>query len=547
MPDLTPDTPLVGFPARMTFAQVLAEKAHRIGHKLFLHDLQDARKWTYAQIDQDSSRLASGLADAGIAYRDHVAVIMDNRAEQLLAYFALGKLGAVTVPVNTAARGDLLTYFLEHADCSAVLVEEAFLPRVLDVADQLPRIKQVFVLGEGGRAPLLPAVAGPALADLGPLLAGQARPLPVAPQFSDLAFLMFTSGTTGPSKAIMITQAHAFYWGWDYARHHHYRADDVAYVYLPLFHGNGWLCTSMGALMADAAVALGKRFSASRFWQDVAASGATVTNCLGAVASFLWAQPPSAAEREHRMRRMGVSPVPAFGAQFERRFGVRIMTAYGLTDYCMATAYSAQDPREKLGSCGRARLGVEVRIADENDMPLPAGQDGEILIRSNNPWGASLGYYKMAQASLDARRNLWFHTGDRGHLDSDGYLYFKDRIKDAIRRRGENISAFEVEAVIASHPSVAAVAVYAVRADATEDEVASSVVLRDGASLTAHELIAHCQKNLAYFMVPRYVEFVQDLPMNLSQKVEKYVLRERAQARLHEMWDRVAAGIELAR
>ena len=544
---VTPDPHIKGFPCEMTFAQVLADKARRIPDKYFLHDLQDGRKWTYAQIDRDSAGLATGLARAGIAYQDHVAVIMDNRAEQLLAYFALGKLGAVTAPVNTAARGDLLVYFLAHGDCSAVLVEEAFLARVLEVADRLPLLKRIFVLGEKGRSPVLPAQSGLRLLDLGPMLACEPQPLPVMPLFSDLAFLMFTSGTTGPSKAIMMTQAHAFYWGWDYAVHHHYQPDDIAYVYLPLFHGNGWLCTSMGALMADASVALAKRFSASRFWQDVAASGATVTNCLGAVASFLWAQAPSAAEREHRMRRMGVSPVPAFGAEFEKRFGVRIMTAYGLTDYCMATAYSALSPRDKLGSCGPARMGVELRIADEHDMPLPAGQAGEILLRSNNPWGSSLGYYKMAQASLDSRRNLWFHTGDRGHLDSDGYLYFKDRIKDAIRRRGENISAFEVEGVIASHPAVAAVAVYAVKADATEDEVAASIVLRDGAALTAEDLMAHCQKNLAYFMVPRYVEFVSALPMNLSQKIEKYILRERAQAHLHEMWDRVAAGIELAR
>lgn len=531
-------------PTLLTFTQLLADKVRRVPNRPFLHHLPDGRKWTYREFDHDTSRLASGFARAGVAPHDHVGVMMENCAEQLLSYFALGKLGACTVPVNTAALGDLLVYFLSHSDCSTVVVDEALLPRVQAVANSLPGLKRIVVMGKVPEG--LPSAAIE-FHTLGGLLAGEAERLPYTPVFSDLAFLMFTSGTTGPSKAIMFTQAHTLYWGWDYALHLEYTAADTLYVYLPLFHGNGWLCKTMGAFMADASVALARRFSASRFWSDVATSGATVTNLLGAAATFLWAQPPGPQDRDHAMTRMGVSPVPAFGTDFEHRFGVRIMSSYGLTDYCMATAFNASHPREKLGSSGPARKGIELRIADESDMPLPVGEPGEILIRSNNPWGASLGYYKMPEESLAARRNMWFHTGDRGHLDADGYLYFKDRIKDAIRRRGENISAFEVESVVQAHPAVYAAAVYAVKAEATEDEVAVSVQLRPGASLGEAELIDHCRKNLAYFMVPRYVEFVEFLPMNLSHKVEKYRLRERAEAGLGLMWDRVAAGIVLER
>jgi crotonobetaine/carnitine-CoA ligase len=534
-------------PRTLTFGKVLADKRARIADKLFLHNLPDGRKWTYGEFDHDSSRMASGFDRAGVAPREHVAVMMENCPEQLLSYFALGKLGACTVPVNTAARGELLVYFLTHADCSTIVVEQNLLPRVLEVTGSLPLLKRIFVVADDSAPSQQRHAAAVPVLQLASLLSCEAEPLPYEPVFSDLAFLMFTSGTTGPSKAIMYTQAHTLYWGWDYAQHHHYTADDTLYVYLPLFHGNGWLCNTLGALMADASVALAKRFSASRFWRDVAVSGATVTNCLGAVATFLWVQPPRPQDLDHRMRRMGVSPVPAFGGEFQARFGVTIMSAYGLTDYCMATAYSALHPREKLGSCGTVRKGVQVRIADEHDMPLPPGVPGEIVIRSDNTWGASLGYYKMPEASLAARRNMWFHTGDRGHLDADGYLYFKDRIKDAIRRRGENISAFEVECVVHSHPAVQVAAVYAVKAESTEDEVAVSVVLHPGGTLTEADLVDHCRNNLAYFMVPRYVEFVDSLPMTLSQKVEKYQLRARAQARLAQMWDRVAAGIVLKR
>lgn len=533
-------------PRQLTFAQVLADKAKRLGDKNFLHNLADGRKWSYAELDRDTSRIAAGFIGAGIEPGCHVAVMMENCPEQLLAYFALGKLGAVTVPVNTAARGDLLVYFLKHADCAAAVVEQHLLTRLLEVLGSLPSLRRIFVLHEGGQA--MPDFKGADVAvfDLAGLVQCEPVTLP-ATRYCDLAFLMYTSGTTGPSKATMFAQANVLYWGWDYALHYEYMPEDIAYVYLPLFHGNGWLCTTMGALMGDASVALARRFSASRFWHDVALSGATLTNCLGAVASFLWAQPPGPQDRNHRMRRVGVAPVPSFGAGFEQRFGVAIMSSFGLTDYCMATAYNARHPRAKLGSSGKSRRGVAVRIADEDDVPLPAEIPGEIVLRSDNPWGSALGYYKMPEASLASRRNLWFHTGDRGYLDTDGYLYYTDRIKDAIRRRGENISAFEVESVIASHPAVEAAAVYAVRSESTEDEVAASVVLKPGAALSAAELVAHCRKNLAYFMIPRYVEFVPGLPLTLSQKVEKYLLKKRAQESLQAMWDREKAGIVLER
>jgi len=533
---------------RVTFTEVLADKARRLGDKTFLTFLADGRAWTYAQFDLETSRIANGLLEAGVTAGSHVGLMMENAPEQLLAYFALAKLGAVTVPLNAAARGSLLAYFLAHANCTVLIVDAHLLPRVFELAPKLPLLKRVFeVSGAGGTPVAATPPAGVAVMDFALLSKRGSDTAPCAPRFCDLAFLMYTSGTTGPSKAIMFTQSHALFWGRDYALHHEYRADDIAYVYLPLFHGNAWLCTTLGALMADASIALAPRFSVSRFWSDVARSGATLTNLLGAVTDFLWKQAPDPYEKAHRLRQVGVSPVPSFGHEFEARFGVRIVSAYGLTDYCMAAAFRPSDPRDKLGSSGRARSGVEIRIVDEDDMPLPAGVPGEIVLRSDNAWGASIGYYKMPEESLASRRNLWFHTGDRGYLDPDGYLYFKDRIKDAIRRRGENISAFEVEQAIASHDAVESVAVYAVRADTREDEVAASIVLRSGFEITPAELIEHCRRNLAYFMVPRYIEFVDSLPMTLSQKVEKYVLRARAEAGLAAMWDRQAAGIALGR
>ena len=226
-----------------------------------------------------------------------------------------------------------------------------------------------------------------------------------------------------------------------------------------------------------------------------------------------------------------------------------IMSAFGLTDYCLGAAYNTKSRRDKLGSCGLPRAGIDLRIVDENDFDMAPGEPGEIVMRNNNPWGASLGYYKQPEATAASRRNLWFHTGDRGSMDADGYIWYTDRIKDAIRRRGENISAFEVEEVIRTYPAVSDVAVYPVRAETSEDEVAVTITLKPGANanFSYESLIQYCSHNLAYFMVPRYVHVAKEMPMTLSQKIEKYKLRREAESDLSALWDRERAGITIAR
>jgi len=555
--------PRLDFDARTaTLDRVLASQARRWADKTFMTWLPTMARWTYADIDAHTRRVGAGLARHAVAPRSHVAVLMDNCPEQLLAMWGAARAGYVTVPVNAAAKGQLLAYFLNHADCSALVVEEALLPRFLDICDAAPLVQQVFVVRvTRAGAPETPAwqpgqvlASGARLHDFADLVDDTAQATPAgeppapeaAPRFADLAMLMFTSGTTGPSKAIMFSHAQLIYWGTDVAFHHEYTPDDIAYVCLPLFHGNAFLGSTMGSLMAGSAIALAPRFSVSHFWRHVRDSGATVFNGVGAVTNFLWKQPPAPEDRHHRVRRCHLAPVPSFAAEFEQRFGMRIMSAFGLTDYCLGAAYNTQSRRDKLGSCGLPRAGVQVRIVDEDDFDVPPRTPGEILLRNNNPWGASLGYYKQPEATLASRRNLWFHTGDRGWIDEDGYVWYTDRIKDAIRRRGENISAFEVEEVIRTHPAVADVAVYPVRA-ASEDEVAASITLRPGAAFDGADLLEHCNRNLAYFMVPRYIDIVDSMPMTLSQKIEKYKLRQQAEARLDTLWDRERAGVHVAR
>jgi crotonobetaine/carnitine-CoA ligase len=223
------------------------------------------------------------------------------------------------------------------------------------------------------------------------------------------------------------------------------------------------------------------------------------------------------------------------------------MSAFGLTDYCLGTSFNTKSPREKLGSAGLPRRNVDVRVVDADDIDLQPRAPGEILLRNGMPWAASIGYYKAPAQTLESRRNLWFHTGDRGFLDEDGYLWYIDRIKDSIRRRGENISAYEVEEIVRSNPSVLDVAVYPVRSESAQDEVAMSVVLHADKPCKPEDLIQHCVTNLAYFMVPRYVEIVDDLPRTSSMKVEKYKLRQRVESSLGTLWDRESMGTEVSR
>ncbi len=530
-----------------TIGRLLADKAARNGDKTFL--MFEDRRYSYRAVDLISNRVANGLAAQGVGHGDHVAVLMNNCPEVLWLYFGLGKLGAVTVPINTAAKGELLAYYVDQSDATVMVVEAALIERFLEIQGRAPKVKHAIVFDEaGGLAGELVRRAPLAISDYRALEQGAETPPDAAVRFSDLAYLLYTSGTTGPSKGNMSTQAHALSPGFDIAAAYGYRSDDVIFTCLPLFHGNALLCSCMPALAADATLAVSRRFSASAFWDEVRRYGATQFNSLGAMTNFIWSQPPDPADADNPVRQCMVVPTPTeLYHDFERRFALKFTSLYALTDFCMVTLQGPDAPAEKWASAGPVRPEVAVRIVDDDDMDVPTGEVGEIVMRTRDPWLAALGYYNMAEATVAAYRNLWFHSGDRGRLDADGYLYFVDRKKDAIRRRGENISSYEVEQIILRHPAVEDVAAFAVASELSEDEVAVSVVLCPGADLTAAALIEFCQDNMAYYMVPRYVEFAADLPRTMSEKVQKYKLRAAAEARLADLWDREKAGIKLRR
>lgn len=519
----------------LTIGQVLADKAAKNGDRNFLTFTKDGRSFSYKDLESVTHRIANGLAARGLRHGAHVAVMMENSPEALFTYFALGKIGAVAVPINTNARGQQLAYFLQQSDSVALIADDKFVDRFEEHLPGLPAIGQVVLKSA---APVAATMGGKACSDFADLLGAEPRPVAGKVTFSDLSYLLYTSGTTGPSKANMFCHAHSVMYGMDVAHSFGYGADDVIYVCLSMAHATALHHQIYCALMADAQVVLAERFSASNFWNDIRQYGVTSTVTMGAMANFLWNAPRTDLDAANKLRMVMMAPVPKFGTEFEDRFGVKIVSAYGLTDYASSTAFTLSDDRAKLGSSGRPRRGMQVAIVDDNDIPLPAGQVGEIVLRSDIPWHASLGYYKMPDATLSAWRNLWFHSGDRGYLDADGYLHFVDRKKDAIRRRGENISSFEIEQVIISHPAVQDVAAFPVASEASEDEVAVAVVAQPGMSVSAEEIVAFCTTRMAHFMVPRYVLLKDNLPRTANEKVQKFVLRTEAEQNLKALWDR---------
>lgn len=542
---------------QMTYPQLLRRQAERNGNKPYL--VFEGRHFSYREVEALSQQLAGGCLRAGVGKGRHVALLVGNCPETLLLNFAFGCVGAVVCPVNTAAKGDLLEYFLKLCDASVIVVGTTYLERFSEVAPRLPEIA-VLIIVDDSATDTDTTVAAEAMATASRLqTAGrriisyetlaQASIEAVWPEVSphDVQAIMFTSGTTGPSKGVVIDNAQSFEFSIGRVQYLGLMESDTVYTCLPLFHGNALHAAAVPALLADATLVLARRFSARSFWSDVRNNGVTQFNLLSSMTNILWGAPPSPDDRRHRVRQCTMVPVPSFAQEFKARFGVEIVSSYSLTDFGQGTFLQPGSLLQKMRSAGQPRPDIEVAILDDEDQPQPPGAAGEICLRAHRAGLSGRRYYKAPEETERANRGGWFHTGDRGYLDAEGYLFFLDRKKDAIRRRGENISSWEVEQCIAAYPDVADVAVYAVNSEMSEDEVMASIVCREGRTIDPAALIRFCERNMAYFMVPRYVEIVDSLPRTSTEKVQKQILRESAERRLPEIWDREKAGIDLVR
>lgn len=521
-----------------TIGALLELRARTHEDEVFLRFDEAGNEVTFAETEALVGRLAGGLADTssgcGLRSGDRVAMLLPNRPEFPLAWFALSRLGAVAAPVNTAFRGTVLQHALNLAGARVAVVDAEFLHALETIADRLTFLEVLVVCGDAeGCQTRFPRWRIMSFADLD----GEPIAQSASVAESDPAIVLFTSGTTGRSKGCVLSHRYALRQGELLIEHLRLRPTDVLFCPFPLFHLDASVLTLMPALILGTTAALVDGFSASRFWEQIRETGATVFDFMGATLTILHKQPTSPDDAKTSARLGWGVPLPEYAPEFESRFGIELVELYGSTDVGIPI-YSPLGDGRRRGSCGLPIEPYEVRLVDEGDQEVPVGVVGEIVVRPREPSLMMDGYLGMAEETLGAMRNLWFHTGDLASRDADGYIFFAGRNKDVIRRRGENISAFEVEEVIDTHPSVLEAAAFGVPSELTEEEVMVALVLRPGASIDLLEFVGFCARNMAQYMVPRFVEIVDALPKTPTEKVEKFVLAERGVTAA--TWDRLA-------
>ena len=477
------------------------------------------RDTTVAEISEHSHGVAATLRGWGIERGDRAAIMMSNVPEFVPVWFGILRAGAVEVPVHSAHRGPLLEHILAESGARVLFCDAEFVPRLAGLA--LPELERVVVHGK------VPEGAPPGLAvhPLAEVLASEpASDLP-ALAVGDVSCILYTSGTTGRSKGVVLTHGANLRLARANIELMEYTADDVLYTAFPLFHVNAKFTSLTSALISGARLVLDDRFSASGFWPRMREEGVTSFNYMGGLLAILAKQPPGFDDRDHVVQRAygGACP-PNLWAPFEQRFGVRLHEHYGMTEIGIAIQNTRTDRR--VGSIGRPAPYFQVRLADESDREVATGEVGEIQVRPNEPDAMLLEYWRRPDATTAAFRNLWFHTGDRARADADGFIYYHDRLTDSIRRRGENVSSFELEAVVTAFDGVLECAAYGVPSELGEDEVMVAVVPEPDTELDLDALIAHCEDQVARFAVPRYVRVLEALPKTSSQRVQKFKLRE---------------------
>lgn len=518
-------------PPERTLQRVVELQADRLGARPCL--VVDDISLTYTGLRDAASRFAGTLQAAGVGPGDRVAVMSENRWEVLQCLLGCAWTGAVLVPISTASRGAQLQHILTNAGPKIVAGEVGLLAQ-LTAAARPEEVERLWQIGPGDETRWGDLRSTPFPDESGPVAAAHVGP-------GDPLAILYTSGTTGPSKGVVCPQAQFFWWGATVGGMLGVSPEDTLYTCLPLFHTNA-LNAFVQAMMHGSRFVVGPHFSASRFWERVAAADATVTYLLGAMVSILAAREPTD-DRAHRVR-VALAPgtAPELWDVVRSRFGVQIVEAHGMTE--TNAVIGPRDGAQRPGWMGRVMPGFEARVVDENDAPVPDGTAGELAMRANEPYAFATGYWRLPEATIDAWRNLWFHSGDRV-VQEDGWFRFLDRIKDSIRRRGENISAWEVEQVLLQHESIEAAAVIPVPSELGEDDVMACVVARAGKRIDPVELMRFCEPRLAYFAIPRYVDLLDELPLTENGKIWKLRLRERGIT--STTWDRDVAGVTIKR
>jgi carnitine-CoA ligase len=482
----------------------------------------EGRTLSYRELDQESDRIASGLSAAAIGPGDRVATLLFNTPEFPLLWFALAKRRAVLVPLNTGLKGEILRYELADSAPAGLAIDrrlwEAYAPlrKGLD-------LRHEWVVGPRSTSNDLPQDAG----GFDGLRSDRPTEALAPPQPSDPASILYTSGTTGPPKGAVVPHEKCLRTPWEIGQRSRLNPDSVLFTALPLFHCNAQEMTALTALLYDLTAAFDERFHATAYWETAARMGATHVSLLISMINVLFKQPERPTDRQHGVRTaLTAGTTREVWPEFERRFGLTVIELYGMTE-CGCTTLMNPPGAIRVGSIGTPLGFVEADVVDDDDRTVPPGTRGELVVRPRSPFTMFSGYLGKPEKTVEAWRNLWFHTGDYVTKDADGYYYFVDRKKDVIRRRGENLAPYDVETVLNRHPAIFESVVVGVPSPLGEQDVKAFVQFKPGATATPQELFEFCGEHLPFFMVPKYLEFIDEIPKTANQKSQRFVLRER--------------------
>lgn len=506
---------------------LIVEQAHKWGDKIFLY-FED-EQYSYRNIDQRSNRLANGLIELGVVKGEKVSLMLPNHPDFIFSWFALAKMGSVVVPVNTALKGDGLAYILDHSDSETIIIGHQYWERFERVMPQLTKVKRIIIsTADAPSGYRLPANTIP----LENVYSSNDALPEVTLAADDMARIMYTSGTTGIPKGVVQFQPITIM--------PKYTPEDIAYTCLPLFHANAMILTTQSAMAAGAAMALGRRFSAGKFWDEIRRYGATATSFIGAMITILFKQPPRENDADHQVRFAfsGAAPRDIWQA-FEKRFGLRLSEGYAAVDGPGVLENNDGIP----GSIGKPVGLCEAKVVDNDGNEVGPNTVGELLTRIKGATGDMVVYYKNEEETRKKNSGGWVWSGDLVYYDDDGNFFFVDRKKDALRRRGENVSSWEVERTINQHPDVLESAVFGVASELGEDDIMAIIVPQPGKKPDPLSIIKWCDERMAYFMVPRYIEFWDSLEKTGTHRVQKVDLKKRGVTQ--DTWDMKNQDVKL--
>ena len=523
------------FPSRANWNSptVLRERAQKHPDKIYLDIPWANESFSYAETLEVAERVGSGMLNAGASPGDRVLIMIPNSSAYIFAWLGSSVGGLVEVPINTAYRGAFLAHQVSTTTPSIAVVSPEYVDRILDVSDAFSSIKHFYLVGDDADVSAGIETLSSNDMDASPwsdLLSSEITDLPEV-KYSDLGSIFFTSGTTGLSKGVMMPHAHMYLFADETVSLTRLTENDTYMSCGPLFHGNSQFLAAYPALIAGSRYVLQERFSASEWINQIRSSKATVTNFIGVMMDFVWQQEPKEDDADNDLRCVFAAPTASsILDEYKDRFGIEaFVEVFGLTETCMPilTPYGVERPAGAAGLLNKEWFDIRL-VNPETDEEVEVGEVGELVVRAVHPWTTCQGYFAMPDKTSEAFRNLWFHTGDGLKRDEHGWYYFVDRLKDALRRRGENISSYEVEQALVSHPSIGEVAAIGVPADqeAGEDEVMVFIVPEEGQSVIPEEIWKYSEKQLPDFAIPRYIHVLDELPKTPSEKVRKIELRE---------------------